>query len=278
VTQPLAFTSRLHTSFDWIDPDRVTRIWIACGALLVAFLIVLTPAFFIDTRTVDGVNTWSKPIKFAASLSLHAFTLALLAQLLERSARTGWIMSITAYTGVGATLFEQVYITLQAARARQSHFNYDTEIESLMYALMGVGAVLLTLPALVLGGLIWLRAGRGTPALRLGAVLGLIGGGVLTAVTAGYMSATGSHWVGQDVSNPAGLPIFGWSTEAGDLRVSHFVATHMMQTLPILGLVIDRFRIPNGTAIVWIAAILQAVLAVAVFGQALLGAPLVAIG
>jgi hypothetical protein len=33
----------------------------------------------------------------------------------------------------------------------------------------------------------------------------------------------------------------GWSKSGGDLRVSHFFATHMIQVVPVVGLVLERF-------------------------------------
>src|SRR5262249_26968444 len=38
-----------------------------------------------------------------------------------------------------------------------------------------------------------------------------------------------------------GLPVVGWSTVGGDLRVARFLALHAMQALPLAGWAVDRW-------------------------------------
>jgi hypothetical protein len=168
---------------------------------------------------------------------------------------------------------------LQAARARQSHFNFDTPVESFMYGMMGAGATALVMCAFVIG---WGVYKGGNPAvgsgLRAGAAWGLMLGAVGTFITAGAMSsglvAGPGHWVGGVHSDAHGMPLTGWSTTGGDLRVAHFFATHLMQLLPLVGLAADRWRPRVARQFVWASAAAILALVVATFVQAANGRPL----
>ncbi len=191
-------------------------------------------AGWLDRRSLDGVNVWTKPWKFALAFGIHYATFAVIAYFLsEEERRSAWIVNL-ARASAAAGALELAYIALQAARGRRSHFNQSTTIEAFAYLLMGVGAFIVIAPAVVLGLFILMFPPVGWPiAVVLGTSTGLIGGTVLTLITATKMGAAQSHFAGGKYHSSRKLPITGWSLDGADLRPAHFLATHMMQAVPI---------------------------------------------
>ncbi len=255
-----------------LDDDHVTRLHVALALFLAASLVVFLPATLMDSRVVDHAQVWIKPQKFNLSLAVHFLTLALLAQLLPRETRSGPVLMLFSYLAAAALLLEYLYISVQAGRARRSHFNYDSDFESMMYAAMGIGAVLLVTVALVMAIQLWRRGVRTHRGLWLGAVLGLGIGSLLTLLFASYMSSTGRYVGGPLEGGGAVVPLVGWSREYGDLRPAHFVSLHLMQTLPLMGWFADRQRWPAKSLVVGLAAA-QIALATFLFIQARSGQP-----
>lgn len=259
-----------------LSDDPVTRAWVMSVGFLLAVLVVIMPAYYFDARLFNGVSLWHKPTKFALSLLIHFATLAWLAQQLELRYRKSITLIVVGYSAVAAMLFEQVYITLQAARGRGSHFNYSTDLESALYGVMGLGAILLVLASFVLGIMIWRKGTRDGSGLRFGSIVGLLLGSVLTLCFGVYMSSQPSHLVqlaGEAVNDAGGLPVVGWSRTVGDLRIPHFVATHMMQVLPLVGLGFDRLKFPAHGALVALA-IVMTLICVVLLNLAISGQPL----
>lgn len=244
-------------------------------AAVLALLMMMLPtmvAIALDTRTFNGVDVWIKPLKFQASLALHLATVALFLRWLPPRFRSGAVGAALAWMLIIPAAFEAGYITLQAARGSASHFNVSTPVYETLYMLMGLGAVSLIAAAIVVGVLIlWAGNARMNPPLRLAIGLGLILGGALGGVAGAWMSVNDGHWVGGVRSDTHGLPILGWSTSGGDLRVPHFFGLHMMQALPIIGWLARNRR--DGRLLVVAAALAGIGVTVATLIQASRGQP-----
>jgi hypothetical protein len=251
-----------------------TRPWRDATLLFAALFLLTLGGLFLDDRLLNGISVWVKPLKFQASLVLHFVTLILLARLLPASRREGAGLRRLVAVSTAAGLFEIGYIMLQAARGRASHFNDQTAVEAFLYILMGIGAVILVVAPLVMGVWLWRARGRRLwpDPLRLGAALGLVLSAVLTLLVAGYLSSSGSHWVGGVASDAGGLPIVGWSQHGGDLRVAHFFASHGMQLLPLLGYLL-RGQGTRGSIGITVTTVAWVLFTAVVFLQALQGQP-----
>jgi hypothetical protein len=247
------------------------------GALVMVLLLALAALFWtVDKRLIGEASVWAKPMKFALSLAVHMATLALAVGLLGQGARAGTLLALVAAACAFASLGEMVWIIAQAARQQASHFNLATPFTRAMYTAMAAGAVVITLSAAAVGVTAFLdREAAMAPALRLAILLGLAGGAVLTLFTAFTIGGRLSPQVGTHPSGGARMAVTGWSLVVGDLRVAHFLATHMMQAIPIVGLIAARSLAPAAAmAAVWLSALGWTGLVLAAYQQALAGRPL----
>jgi hypothetical protein len=201
----------------------------AMTALAVAFLVLAV----VDQRELVGAPLWFKPLKFAISIAAYTATLAWMLGRLPAPAlqRTGWTM-------VAGLWIEILIIGGQAARGQLSHFNDDGGTGSLLFAIMGAGiTVVFFLNAAVAVRFLRERSIEAdlAVAVRIGLLVTLVG------MSLGFLlTAFGGHTVGLPDGGP-GLPLVGWSTVGGDLRIGHFVGLHALQVLPLLAGVLARF-------------------------------------
>ncbi len=215
--------------------------WTVAIVMAAAFALTLV-LLAVDARTIDGqTSVWAKPLKFELSLALHAATLALVVGLLSPPHRLGAAMMIVGFVFLAACAIEMGYIIFQAALAEQSHFNVGTPFHRTMFSVMAISAVIIIGAAGAVGlAALYDGAISASPALRAAIVLGLIGGTILTLITAFAIGGRMSPYVGGIPEFGARMALTGWSQSGGDLRVSHFLATHMIQILPVFALLVDR--------------------------------------
>ena len=95
------------------------------------------------------------------------------------------------------------------------------------------------------------------------------------------MTTAGAHSVGVPDGGP-GLPLVGWSTVGGDLRVAHFVGLHGMQIIPLLGLWLAspamrrRYAAGQRLALVWTGGVAYVAMTLILMWQALRGQSVIA--
>jgi hypothetical protein len=219
------------------------------GALLLPSLI----AYYYDERLLNGISVWVKPLKFQFSEIMLIATILIAFSLIEPAKQDTSLLKIGVNLVVVCGILEVLYIMLQAARGVASHYNNSTKLEAIMYPIMGVGAILMVVGAFIVGYVIF-RTPKSEQfeGFRLGSALGLMLGAVFTLIAAGILSGNvGGHWVGGIKSDIGGVPFLGWSRTGGDLRVAHFFATHLMQVLPILGLISMKLKQENQRKVIF---------------------------
>lgn len=245
---------------------------------LTAVSAILLGAFALfhaaDTRMIDGISPWSKPLKFALSFVVYFATFVWLETRLSEGMRAGRMLRWTMAAMAVAFLGEMAYMTAQAAQLEHSHFNLSTSFHRTMYMVMGVGAATLVAGAAVYAFAAARDSGaRLSGGLRAGVVWGFALTFGLTFVVAGYLSSQTGHFVGTPSEGAATLPLFGWSAEVGDLRPAHFLSIHAIHALPLLGWAVSARA--DAKQIVWFGAVAYTILTLAVFAQALMGLPLI---
>ena len=210
--------------------DAAHLYWYAAAGFAAWTPVALVARRF-DRRRLDSEDVWNKPAKFGISLAVHFATFASVAGSLADSV----VLFTVAWLSVGAAVLEVGYIAVQAGRQRRSHFNKDTRIEAAIYAMLGIGALLVLSPAVVVGIATALQPPpTWPPAVRLAVPVAFIAGAGLTLLITLWMGSHNSRYAGPPPSTPQTMWLTGWTLNAADLRPAHFLATHIMQGVPAI--------------------------------------------
>jgi hypothetical protein len=242
------------------------------GLAMLAFAAFCFGLQALDLREIDGINVWMKPAKFFVSVAIFALTAAWFFGYVRPERRGSRSMRWTVAALIAGAGFELFWIVWQAAHGVASHFNDSTPLDTIMFALMGLFAIVLVSTTLPLAWEIGRRPAQGldrdfAAAVVIGLVLTFFLGGGL----GGYMSAHGSHSVGVEAGH---VPVFGWNRSGGDLRPAHFLGIHAQQIVPIMALLVTLLPVPlrRPALTAGIAAFIAVTLSL--FAQGVAGQPL----
>ncbi|MBX9471359.1 hypothetical protein [Microcella sp.] len=233
---------------DWrldLPPSRWHRPLLVLGLLLAGLTIATLVGWLVDDRELLGVNLWEKPLKFAISGTIYAVTWAWIIGHFTRWQRAAW----WAGTVIAVTLaIELVVIVGAAAAGITSHFNVSTPLATTLWSIMATAITTLWVATFVAAVALWRNPGADPArqaAIRTGVAISLLGMGLaflMTGPTADqlndFQGIAGAHAVGVADGGP-GLPLLGWSTIGGDLRIPHFIGMHALQALPLLALLLE---------------------------------------
>ncbi|TGM16061.1 hypothetical protein EHQ81_06655 [Leptospira selangorensis] len=237
---------------------------------LVSFLMIPVFIFFsqIDSRTVLGINTWIKPIKFAISIGIFLWTMAWFLELLGDFPK--FRDRVEKYFVI-STAVELVLITLQSARGVQSHFNQSSALDGAIYSIMGMFIFPMIPVSIWMDRKFKLLVSK-LDSRTLLAIRSSLWIFAIASIIGVFISARLAHSVGVPDGGP-GLPLVNWSRNGGDIRIAHFAGIHALQVLPLFAFF--AIRKDWKTTSVKIVSIGYAALVGFVFIHAMLGRPLI---
>ena len=253
-------------------------------ASLVGALVALT-LYTFDSRELLGVSVWEKPLKFLLSALAYTATFSWLYSFVDRRKKFATLMgNLIALL----LIVELIAIVGMASVGLTSHFNVSSPFHIGIWSLMATAISLVWGATFILGASLWnsqLLPQDLRLAVRWALGIALAGMGIAFTMTPpqpqqiepeNWAGIAGAHTVGAADGGP-GLPFFGWSTEAGDLRISHFFGLHSIQVLPLMAVVLVmigasyRLRISLITGV----ALSYSLLVALTYTQALLGQSIV---
>jgi hypothetical protein len=247
------------------------KILVTLGSAMLFIFLLLLCYYPFNSYTVLGINAVVKPIKFALSIWIYSWTMALILHYVND------VKKVKAYSWAAVICmgFEQAAITSQALFGQLSHFNRANPYGIMLYSLMGVFILTITIwTAYITYILIKQKKYILNPAIVLGIKIGLIYF-VVFSLFGGYISSLPGHTVGAE-DGGKGICFLNWSILYGDLRVAHFFGIHSLQIIPLIAIITTKYLDANNSmhliilfSIVYLAFVLFTLV------QGLLGLPLV---
>jgi hypothetical protein len=237
--------------------------------------------YVFDPRELLGVSVWEKPLKFFLSSFAYTATFSWLYSFVDRRKKFATLMGNLI---AALLIVELIAIVGMASVGLTSHFNVSSPFHIGIWSLMATAISVVWGATFILGASLWnsqIMSRDLRLAVRWALGIALAGMGIAFTMTSpqpqqiepeNWAGIAGAHTVGAADGGP-GLLFLGWSTEAGDLRISHFFGLHSIQVLPLLAVVLVligasyRLRI----SIITGAAVSYSMLVALTYIQALMG-------
>lgn len=219
---------------EWQLLSLTSKFLVGYGLLMLISLMLTYVWSFNDDRLIRDVGVWIKPMKFMAATSLFALTTVWLIKVahshVDQNDTYQWIVALL----VSTSLFEVVYISIQASQASASHYNISDPFHAFMFGVMGLAAIGLTATQPWLAWEIWKE--QNGESMRV-EVIGVIVGLVLTFLLS---TISGFMLGGNQPPSGQGMPIVGWHLHK-DIRPAHFLGVHAQQFIPLWGVLAAKF-------------------------------------
>ncbi|MEV6304002.1 hypothetical protein AB0M02_31675 [Actinoplanes sp. NPDC051861] len=226
------------------SPARWNRALILLTGAAAVLALIAAGGILFDDRILTGVPIWLKPFKFAVSFAVYGWTLAWMLAVLPRRSRPAEWAGVVIFS---VAVIELAIIVIQVVRGTTSHYNVSTPLNATLWSAMGTSIMVLFFAHVVIA-VAALRQRipdrAASWAIRLGLLIALLGMGLAFLMTSqgGTEAMVGAHSVGVPDGGP-GMPLTGWSTTGGDLRIGHFVGLHALQALPLLAFALRRWGV-----------------------------------
>lgn len=202
---------------------------------LLIFIVLFVCSFFNEVKVL-GINSMIKPMKFALSIWIFSWTMALILNYIPDKNK----VKIYSWVAVICMTFEQATITFQAFKGELSHFNTTSTIGIVLFSLMGIFILIITLwTAYITNLFIKQKTYDLSPVMVLSIKIGLVFF-LVFSLFGGYISSLQGHTVGS-TDGGKGLWFINWSTQFGDLRVAHFFGIHSLQLIPLFAIVTSKY-------------------------------------
>lgn len=248
LTQNRKFTVWLQLQSSITPYINISKSLSYTAIMLLVLILPLSFLYVADHRVLHGISVWAKPLKFTLSLFIYIITLLWLTRWISPKVLINkWFTRFNIIVSV-CIIYEIIWITGAAAFGVQSHFNTSSTLMETLYILAGVGAVTLTSAALVYGVLIARNHNTGlAEPMYLAIWSSCIVMFLSTLLIGVYLADQTSHLVGGNAFDTEAIPLLGWATDGGDLRVAHFFATHAFHFIPIVILLMSKIQFFNSS-------------------------------